>query len=472
MTLRTGGQSPALTFGLGRASGGTVDPKTLVSKTTLEATLVTPNGKSVVIARSLSGAAITTPQHANLAGIAPGPAVLRLALAVTTKSWKNGSTTVPGTVLEPQVRDYPVTIQVPASYPSAPDVVNLGSTDSSSSVKGSIPLKGNGCGWISGAATIKGAPSGVRPTVASTASDTAHCAAGSIPITVDLHGSGNGLLAGTTTVMLRSADSGSAPVAQQVQFRLDMSRPANSSVLWGVLIGLVLLGLLIPLALLYALKFATAKLRGSAVTVGALRGRVDEGSTFLTDRSTLVPAETVTMAVDGRRQVSALGKTFRARMSLLPTEAGYVVVDQPRRPGARGPSGATAKEFARLPLGLVNTWLVSLDPASPHDGDVEVVFLVDPGMNGWPELLRDAISHMPDVVRTLRADLPSSTGTGSTESSGGGWGATPTVADTWGGSSSETSDPWGGGSQTVGTATAGQAAGSTPPTTQQDDPWA
>lgn len=470
--LRTG-QTADIKLGVTRSDGKGIDPASLGDKTVLKADLVTKDGKSTPVAAKLTKAAIAEAHKLDLGNVDPGPAVLRLTLNVTTNSWKSGAKTIPGTTLEPQVKDYAVTIQPPASYPQLPARIDLGTSEGDEPVSGRIPLTGAGCGWLAEGAKLTGAPSGVTAAVSSEVSAPTACASGGIPITVKPSGVGNGLLAGTVTVMVRSNDAGAKPVAQQVDYRLEMQRPVDKKVFYPLLIGLTLLGLAIPLALLYAVRYATTKLQGNAVAVGSVRGPVNEEHSFLSHATVLDESGVMTVPLSGQRSVNADGKVFTAKMSLSPTEPGRVVVEQPRTPAA-GEGGRQIGGRAVLPLALANTWMVSLDAQNPHSGDVEVTFLTTPDRSGWSELIADAATFVPDVVRKLRAELPAGGsiaahtgqddwGSGGSDGFGG-----PAGADPWG-TPSAAADPWGGA---VTTAAPPEESPGTSRSAADRDPWA
>lgn len=471
-------QSADLKLGVTRIDGTAINPATLGDKTVLNVDLVTNAGKRSQVAANLTKGAIGSPQKLNLGKVDPGPAVLRLTLNVTTSAWKSGGKTVPGTTLEPQVKDYAVIVQPPASYPRLPTRIDLGSTDGSNAVAGKIPLTGSGCGWLADGAKLTGAPSGLTAAVSSVANAPTKCTAQSIPMTVRPSSAGNGLLAGTVTVMVRSNDAGAKPVAQQVDYRLEMQRPVDQKVFWPTLVGLTLLGLVIPLALLYAVRFATTKLQGNSVTVGSVRGQVNDEHSFLDHSTTINDAAAMTVPLAGLRSVNADGKVFRATMSLAPTEPGRVVVEQPRTPAA-GQGGRAKKGSAILPTALANTWMVSLDPSDPRGGDVEVTFLTNSDRSGWSDLLSDAIGSVPEVVRELRADLPQSAatspGSGQEAWRPGGSGAfgESDPSDPWGGGSAMP-DPWGSSVATAAppdSPVEKKSTGATPPPAE-NDPWA
>lgn len=473
LVLRTG-ETADIKLGVARSDGKGIDPSSLGDKTVLKAELVTKVGKSTPVAAKLTKAAISGVHKLDLGKVDPGPAVMRLTLNVTTNSWKSGAKTIPGTTLEPQVKDYVVTIQPPASYPRLPARIDLGTSEGDKAVSGRIPLTGAGCGWLAEGAKLTGAPSGVTAAVSSDAQSPAACAADGIPITVKPSKVGNGLLAGTVTVMVRSNDAGAKPVAQQVDYRLEMQRPVDKQVFYPLLIGLTLLGLAIPLALLYAVRFATTRLQGNAVAVGSVRGAVNDEHSFLNHATVLDEAGVMTVPLSGQRSVSADGKVFKAKMSWAPTEPGRVVVEQPRSPAA-GQGGRGLKGHAVLPLAPVNTWMVSLDPQNPHTGDVEVTFLTTPDRAGWSELVGDAASSVPDVVRKLRAVLPAAdpvAGSGGQDAWDGGvpdgFGTSAVATDPWG-SPSAAADPWGG---SVATAAPPEASSGAAPPATEHDPWA
>lgn len=142
-------RSMTLTFAVQHVGGSPVDPAALSDKTTLSASLVLADGTGVPVGTDLSGAAISAPQSLDLTGVTPGPATLRLALAVTTNDWRAKlGTTVPGTVLEPQVKDYSVTVATPPNYPEVAKQVTFGKVSEAGSVTADVAVDGTGCVWV------------------------------------------------------------------------------------------------------------------------------------------------------------------------------------------------------------------------------------------------------------------------------------------------------------------------------------
>ncbi len=408
----TGTAGPPLTFELRRRDGSAVDLARASRRTTLSADLIRADGTTLPIATDIAKDDIGKPVTVDLTDVAPGPATLRLTLDVTTDAWTGDGETVAGTNLEPQTADYPVTLLPPADYPQLPPKVSFGSVETLDPITLDVPITGDGCVWLDGEAAPTSLPEGTGSVrVTSPVADQAGCVSGALPLTATADALGNGLASGTLTVLALPAGqspSGAAQaVAVPVAYELEMRRPADVAVLGGVLIGVTLLGVAIPLGLLYLVKWLTARIPGTAVVAGSLRGQVTDEASFLDAGVPLRMDQlhTVVLAGTDRRRIAVDGKVLRARVGLSPTEPGHVVVDQPG-PGAGSTRPATVRGRARLPLAVQGSWSVGLDPADPRRGDVTVSFFTSPGAPGWAELTDDCRRRVREVVAALRAGLP------------------------------------------------------------------
>ncbi len=438
----TAGQAATLSFGVTHSDGSPVELASLSDSTTLSAVLELAEGKQVQIATRVPRGQIGDPQRIDLTGVAPGSARLRVSLEVTTRPWNSpAGTVVPGTKLEPQVKDFLLQIASPPNYPVVPDQVDFGKSESAGPVSTQIPVTGEGCVWLVGSSSLT-LPQGVDSvSVTSNAIDRASCVSGPLVVTVTGSAVGNGLASGTLKVATAPKGDG-APIERPVTYRWDVSRPLNIKVLLPVLIGVTLLGLAIPLGLIYLVKYLTATIPGDALKVGSVRGRVDGSGSFLDEGVDLEPSALPAVFLASNRRVVQVGdKRLLTKAGWALTEPGFVVVEQPGTPAGAGRTAMRHKGQAKLPLSLVGSWCVALDAVNPHEGDVEVTIFTNPAGSKWSDLVEELRRDVRDAVEILRAQLPA---TGSTSGAApDAWGNSAPAADPWAAPAEESPDPWG-----------------------------
>lgn len=443
--LRAGAKDASLDVGIVDSEGKRIDPTTLSEKTNLDVSLVTPSGTKE-LATDLTGKAMEEPVKVSLSDVSPGKAELMLTLDVTTRDWTSGGQRVEGTRLEPQSASFPLTIGTPVDFPSVPGEIDFGATETDEPVSVDLPITGEGCVWLAGETTYTGFPSGQdNASLTSPADNRDNCASGKLTLTLDPAGLGNGSFTGTTKVMLAPANSSAEPAAVDVAFTLSQSRPASQPVLWGTLIGVTLLGVAIPLGILYLTKYLTAKIPGTAVLGASASGTVDQAGAF-TDAGVPITPDMLRMThLTNRREINVAGKTLRAKMGLALTEPGYVVVDTPGpSAGGRGTLQSVGGN-AKLPLGVQGTWMVELDPERPASGPVLVTVFTAPGAAGMNDLFDDIRSGIRTAVEKLRQGLPPEAGPAAPNPWAGGGPAQP-AADPWANPqpSAPSRDPWAG----------------------------
>ncbi|SHI87617.1 von Willebrand factor type A domain-containing protein [Tessaracoccus bendigoensis DSM 12906] len=445
LDLRIGEAPAELQLGTVDRLGQRIDPATLSDQTVLGVKLIS-GGETTQLASGLVKADMEDPIELDLDGFNPGVAELVLTLDVTTQSWEEGGTTIPGTRLEPRHASIPLNILPPADFPTLPDKVSFGHTETADPVTIQVPLEGAGCAWLSDETRFTGYPEGLGDAkLTSPATDRASCTSGSLELTLDPGGLGNGSFIGSTRVTLAAADSSAEPVVADLAFDLSQSRPASQPVLWSTLILITLLGVAIPVAILYLVKFLTSKIPGTAVLAGSAYGPVDDAHAF-TDNGVPLNVANLTVAhlTNNRREVTVAGKTLKAKMGAAPTEPGYVVVDTPGPSAGGRTSLQSVGGNARLPLAVQGNWMVALDPQRPVGGAVEVTVFTAPGSPGFSELLEDVRANIRTAVAKLRAGLPPEQGAPSADPWAGGGGTPTPAADPWagGGASAPTGDQW------------------------------
>ena len=462
----TVGESPSIQLGLVRgADDEPLDVTELRSSVVLDASLEYADGASLPLASGLTKAELTKPINVALADAQPGPAVVHLTLQLTTAPVKvAGGQTIAGTQLEPESMDYPVTVSPPPHFPVVPSTVSFGETQEEGDLSASLPVTGDGCVWLQDSEALT-APEKVSTAVSSSARSEGTCVSGSLPLVLSVDGVGTGLASGQLTLMTQSDRADVAPIPVTVTYELEMKRPRNNEVFIPLLIAITAGGILLPILLLYIMKWWTARIPGSALSIGGARGQVDQGSSFLASATiTEQGMRAMTLVGTDRRSVQLNGQSrLRTKVGLGLTEPGWTLVEGQYSASSATPSTDRKGRRGRLPLAVQDSWVALLDTANPHTGPVEVVFLVSPTSGRLPELLEDARARLPEVVSRLRSHL------GGAAPGGGGEGSPQPVAnDDWGGApatismpSAPTTDDWGAAPSTNPRPPAGGGSSST-----------
>ena len=393
-TTLTSGESDSLLLGLARADGTLVAPGDLKGVVGVDAELRYADGDVIPIASGLDARQLRDPIEIDLTSAPVGDAKVHLTLSLTTAP----AGSVPGTTLEPQAVDYPVVVAPPPNYPVLPDSVDFGSGDSVDPVTAVLPMSGAGCAWLDSDESTT-LPEGVTAApVTADGSDSDSCRTEQLVLTLTPDEVGSGLVSGVLRVMVRSDQATAEPATISVRYTYEMQRPLAKATLWLVLIGLMVLGFLIPLLILLTVKWVTSRVPGSTLTVLAASGEVSNNSSFLNgwrpDRTELRPQS---LDATGRRRVVVSGRTvLRAKANLLKlTEAGYVVVENAPFMSSAG---------AKLPLAVQDHWVAVLHPTDPS-GPVEVVFLLASGARHLDRLVTDARAKVPRAVAELRGNF-------------------------------------------------------------------
>lgn len=441
LSVQSGGDPVDLRISLHNHVGDQVDPAILSEGSTLSAMLVTSDGKTTELASKLQVRELAKPLKLEPKLLEPGAARINLRLEVRTRDWEGDGRKVPGTKLEPVDSSLLFQVQPPGEYPTIADRVDFGATESPDPITRTLPLNGSGCAWLDPDVQFTGFPAEVTsPRLTTPAQSKETCSASGLELTLNPGAVGNGALVGEAKVWLTSETNGE-PIAVPLSFELQMSRPASQPVLWSTLVGLTLLGVLIPVLLLYVVKYVNAGIPGQSLFAQQVRGQVTEGGSFADAGLGLdVSQMQIRHLVNGRRRVDIAGVMLRAKMGLAPTEPGYVVVDQPGRAAGGRTIMSSIGDRARLPLAVQGNWTVALDPERPHSGDVTVTVFTSAGAPGLKELEADVRSNLRDAVAKLRSGLPPEPGAPDPWGAGpsgpgggsGGW-STPPSAPSAGG---------------------------------------
>ncbi|GGA55386.1 hypothetical protein GCM10011490_01570 [Pseudoclavibacter endophyticus] len=410
------GGSADMQLGIDDRRTGPIDPATIPGEMRFSATLVDAAGTSFDVLSTDNPAGLAGPASVDLSDAAVGAAQLRLVLNITTApAQRQDGTPVPGTQLAPAAVNVPVNILTPASYPVLGQSIDFGSASGDVDLTASLPVSGEGCAWVDPAETptMAAAPDGIG-SVSVTADDHASADAclqaggDGLELTLRTDEPGNGTINGTVPIMLGSADGAGEPIRVDVPFTANLERPLNTLNFLLVLIAAPILGIGLPLLLLYLAKWVISKipsrpLVATTIDVTVQHGQVMRGG----GRFELGPRDlvnTVAIPPGGGRSLRVGDVTLKARTGASPTGAGFVTVDAPGRAsaGSTMPSTDRSGVRARLPLAVHNTWVVLHPDGAPGD-TAQVLVLVggDATAGARDDLQNDINRRLPDLLDKL-----------------------------------------------------------------------
>ena len=263
-----------------------------------------------------------------------------------------------------------------------------------------------------------------------------------------VQGHANGALSGTLAVTLAPDDAPDRAQTVQVPFSAEMRRPLNVATTWTTFVLVLLAGVLIPLALLYVLKFLTGRIPRGPLDTATRVVEVPAQGGAVTIR---VPSNEVTMlSLRGRsRQLTVGPYEFRVRTGLLPTSAPTVELVSPDVPSVCGADPGARRGHAVLPLGVRGNWVAVLDqPDSPRHVTVVALAATSKGNQALQQVLDDAGRHLADRVASI---APQDAGQGDdarSQDPGFGSGSTgpSTSSASFGTGSGSSGSGWGSGS--------------------------
>ena len=412
-TLRSGEQ-PGLRIALRSESTNQPVPVDSIRGTaSVSAQLLPSAGGPVAIANDRDVQQLSGPVTANLTGVAPGSATLRLTLKLRTADAGPGK---PGTPLDPRVVDVPVTVLPPLNYPTVADRVDLGTAQGTKPLTGNLAVTGPGCVWIDGS-SVDAAPDGVGAVAVSAPSHATkescqHVDGGSqaaIPLQLTVQKAGNGTVGGTLTAHLLPQGQGQ-PLSVPVRFVGDISK-ARSALFLPEFLAALLIGIALPIGGLYLAKRWASRIPAAPLLVGTVTATVQNGHVTRNGSPFTVSDEDVqfvSVPAPTRSLSLPTGQVLEARTGGSPSAVGYALLLTPLRPlVGSGTPGAPD----RLPLANRDTWVV-LVPEHPSDR-FEVVLLL--GADADAELFRrvgDEIrSGLPRLLQ--QADVQSGPGAAS-----------------------------------------------------------
>lgn len=444
--LRSGDTVDNVAFSLQDRDGNPVDPTTIAGTIEYTVTSTDSEGNQQTLLQTTDKNTIATPKTWNLEGTAVGTATLELTAAVTTAGTKDPEgKDVAGTKLTPVVVTRAVEILPPVDYPSIPGYVDFGEAEGTVDLSVPLALSGDGCAWIpENGTTIDASPSGFETVqVTSTAASEDSCAEGEVTLDLESESTGNGTINGTFLVATASANGEGEPVEVPVAFTASIVKPLDTLNFVAALVVAIVLGLGIPVGLLYLQKWLTSTIPARPLlAVRAPLTVLDD--TVLRDGRPFEFQDgdsrtTVPIAGSGARRIMAAGVELRVRLGASPLGRGSVITTM-----EHSISGADSSMPARLPLDVHNKWLLLRTPGGPPD-QVEILVLLSGTADQVTKdrLVEEINGRGAELARCLLEADPDSAGlarVGATSEGGG----TSTPSSPWSTSSDINHDnPWG-----------------------------
>lgn len=442
--LRAGESLAGQVFSIARAGGDRFDPKQFLGSMEYSGTIIDGKGAEHPIFATSDLADVGRGHRIDLSEAAVGDGELVLRLDMTTASAQRpDGTKVQGTRLEPSLVMIPVKILAPASYPEL-GTVTIEPGDAQQGLKGSIPMKGEGCAWIpSGTEVdITSGPAGLgRLLVSSSATGPDHCVSGGearLGFEIRSEYPATGALSGTIPVSIGAADGSGDEIVVPVEFTAQTHKPVEGWPLWIGTAAALLIGLLVPIAILMAGGVWNARVPAKPFAMLRTRVRFDDGTLRRDGAPLKIHEHEAQDAVPGSHQgvrfIRLGDATIRSRASRMPGMPGFSRVET-----AQGVRAVPAK----LPAALQGQFLLIV---RPEFGPGEADLVVFPRAGAKEARLATLVEHITEATPTLLEALE--TATNRTQSAQDAKGAIVPAAErkesieVWNTSSSAASSVW------------------------------
>ncbi|KAB1644321.1 VWA domain-containing protein [Pseudoclavibacter sp. CFCC 14310] len=381
-----GADGPELTVQIRDGKGGVVDPNSIKGDVDFSLTLIDHTGKSHELSHTADKSQIGAPITANTGDLQVGTGTLQGSLTITTAATQRADgTPVAGTKLAPSTFENTVDLRMPANYPTVSSHLDFGSATGPVDLQSGLEVSGNGCVWVDStdAAEVTSLATGLDSVqiVSDQANDQSSCAkSGTLPLQLKSDQQGNGSVDGTVTVHLIPEGDGE-PTTVQVPFTASVEKPLNSTNFVLVLIALIVLGVGLPLLVLYAAKWVASRIPSQSLIGFIVDVTVENGSVLSNGQQYQTTLEQrrnmLTIPKRGTRSLQVGDVTLQTTIGASPLGSGFVRVNAPGRSSASSgrPSTDKTELSAVLPLSLQDHWVVLHTPGQP-DGQAQVLVLL------------------------------------------------------------------------------------------------
>lgn len=404
--LRRGETIDPVEFSLTDRDGEEVDPTSLAGKIKYKVTSTDAEGAQQTLLDTGDKKAISKPVSWDLGNTAVGGGTVELSAKVTTAGTKDkDGKSVEGTSLAPVVVTKKISVLPPLSYPTVPGSIDFGEVEGPVDLSAELSVDGEGCVWIpDGETTVAASPKGLESSQVTTdeADSEDSCADSEITVNLRNDNEGNGTINGTFIVEIASADGAGEPVEVPVDFTASIVKPLDTFNFVTAVLAAIILGLGIPVGLLYLQKWLTSKIPPRPLL--AVRTPITiEGDQVLRDGRPFEfndgdSRNTVAIGGNGARKINAAGIELEVRLGVSPLGRGYVAVNEPV-----SISGSDPAIPARLPLDVHNKWVLIKQPDSTS-GQAELLVLVSgiADQSTRTRLVDEINSRASDFERRLR----------------------------------------------------------------------
>ena len=436
-TLRQGEAVPNADLKLVDGVGGPEVPASdLTGPVSLNVSLKDAKGKEHTLFTSTDPASLSTPQRITIPkDAALGSGTLTTSLTLTTGDATSASgSPVKGTTLSPSLASTAVTVSPPSNYPTLGDQIDFGRMDGQTEASADLKVTGPGCVWIGdGQTTLTGSPKEAGTvTLSAQASSKDTCVkveegkTGTVPVKLAAQEHANGAVTGTVTVTVAPLNNQGEPQSVAVPFKADMRRPLNVGTAWTAFIIALLCGVLIPIGVLYLLKYLSAVIPSGSLVAGTTVVDVPRDGT--SPRIELPSQQMRMYSLRGRTRTFEMdGYRLRAIMGLSPTAVPRVELVEPDVPSVSGATPGSRGGRAVVPLGVRGQWIAVADQPSQSDDARRVTLIVlaaslDDAV--LAKVVDDARAHLAARVDSI---LPAEPAAASTSAAEGRIGTLPTA---------------------------------------------
>ena len=345
-----------------------------------------------------------------LDGIEEFPAIgaLEARTTITTR----GDAEAPGTQLSPILSATQLTV-TQRDMPQLPGEVRFQAEEETTVVE--VPVTGPGRVWIPENAEFSSGtlPEGVTGVQVASAYDSPENALqlgmdeqGVLPVEVTVNELRDGIVTGALPVSLANAE-GDNETAVNVPAEGNLRVPVDAATFAMTFIGALLLSLLVPLLILYLVRYWNSKIPNNAV--GALRIPVELEGGMLTYDGHMRP-EIDPVAV-GSNQVTLRDRDFNAAgysvkvksFQLNPVASPVVLVQQSP---SIGKSGKQDQGQAVLPLAVQNSWFLVSRNTDPSKMDLVVLPRMPLDLASRDALVAEISHEAPGLAQQLSEQLP------------------------------------------------------------------
>lgn len=410
----------------------------------------------------------------------PSSGTLKLRADITTADFDGR----PGTVLEPVVLAAPLAVTVD-NLPVLPGEVNLGQISALTDHEVLIPVQGPGRVWVESTQLAQAQlPPGAEVSLSSvhnspeTALELERGQTANLPVVIHPAALADGQLRAGIDLNFAQLD-GSQAAAVTIPARGAMTAPVDQGIFWAVFVAVLLLAIIIPLAILYAMKVyagrfpARLRVKTAAIDIavdGSSVVRADTGAPLDFNQADHVAA-TETSLTGAAATVHGYQISRKANLNIL--SPAVMVVDKPDTVSIAD-NGQQYGSSAQFPPALVNRWFLALDSRRPTVATV--VIIADTSGDAATlsalvaDIRRQVPVHLPQLTQSLAAVAPTADAADSnTAESSNPWSSSSSAS---GQSTGGTENPW-----STPSSGPGQSTGSTdnpwgsPPSSGESHPW-